>query len=127
MAQINVSTGSSFIIDAANTYLFSLPADRAASTILLHLVSDSFSGSITVKARAGSVAAQTDAIDPVAVNYLNIYSNGAVGDQAYANDALTDTSLILVPATGQQIVLDCTSYTSGTFTVYAVPVLGAAA
>lgn len=127
MADVNVNIGEQFVIDAGNTYFLSAGLGGSVATYLLHLVSDSFSGSITVKARAGCAEAQSDAVTPVAVNYLKMYVNGAVGDQSYANAALTDTSLILVPATGQQIVLDCTTYTSGTMTVYASSVMGSAA
>ncbi len=73
----------------------------------------SFSCSVTIK---GSV------IDS---NYTLIalgYKNQATGTNATA--AITGNALVLVDAAGLNVVLDCTSYTSGSLAFTAIPMVG---
>ena len=117
--KITIKTADAFYLGDAN--------DTWAGTLCVHLVSGTFVGSISVKGMSRTKEAADDAVTPVAINYVKVYLNGSVADQTYVNTAITDTSLILIPATGQQIVLDCTSFTSGTMTAYVSRVSGAAA
>lgn len=101
-------------------------AAGVASTWAFHIVNDNtFSGTIIVKGRSDSLEAGVDNIGYVAVNYVSIYLNGAVSDQTYKNTTITTTSLILVPSTGQSIAFAITC-ASGSCSVYARPVVGAA-
>lgn len=124
----NITSGpQKFVISAVNTFVIGATDSAFVGTFHVHLVSSSFSGSVTVKARSAQKDASVDSVPFVTCNYLNTYVNGAVGDQTYVNTAITTTSEILIPASGRQIVLDCTSYTSGTLTAYITPLIGAAA
>lgn len=123
MAQV-VAQPRSFVINAANAYVVGEGGEDAA-TMSLHLVSSSFSGSITIKAFSRNDKAS--AATPVAIPYCKLYLNGSVGDASMVSTAITDSSIILVPSSGLKIVVDCTSFTSGSMTVYPVPVQGAAA
>ncbi len=118
-----------FVINAANRYDLAAPnSDATTGTWAIMLVSSSFVGTITVKAKIGpSQAWNSDTITPVAWSYLSYYLNGAANAGVQAT-GITGTSLILVPASGLRISLDTTSaYTSGTMDVYALPLEGAAA
>jgi hypothetical protein len=97
-----------------------LPANGAGlSTRLVHLVSSSFSGSITVKGRArGTTVAY------VAIPYKKRYLNGAVGDDSFVSTAITDTSIIEINGAGLDLQLDCTSYTSGSMDVHSDDMVG---
>lgn len=120
-------TARKFTISAADAFYLGDASDGRVGTHAVMLVSSSFSGSVTVKARIRGSDAATDAVTPVAVPYLARYLNGAVGSDSIVTTAITGTSLILVPSSGQVPVLDCTSYTSGTLTAYVFPLEGAAA
>lgn len=82
--------------------------------------------SIVVKSRVASQAAGDDGLTPVPVLYLSRYLNGAISTDGLLSTAITGESLILVPASGQDIFLDVT-YTSGNYVVYKIPVGGAIA
>lgn len=128
MATIKGLSGK-FKINGQNTYILGNPGgDSTVGTYAILLQNDgTFSGSVTVKAIPRLVQAwQGDTITPVAWAYLSYYVNAAATAGIQAT-AITDTSLILVPASGLQIVLDCTSYSSGYLTVYTAPCVGAAA
>ena len=99
-------------------------------------MSSSFSGSITVKARSAHPQATAiganmgvagDDIAFSAVPYQTNFLNGAVGDGTLVSTAITGTSIIVIPASGVEIALDCTSFVSGSMTGYVVPLEGAAA
>jgi hypothetical protein len=119
---------SKIVISAADAIVVGDPGMTAVGTIAIMLVASTtgtaWTGSITVKAR--SSAPEAAAETPVAVQYSARYLNGAISTDSLGSAAITGTSLILVPASGQTIVLDCTSYTQGTMTVYKVPLVGAA-
>lgn len=120
---------SKFVISAADTVYIGDPGSSAVGTLALMLVASTgtaWTGSITVKARSSAPEAATDSVTPVAVQYSARYLNGAISTDTLVSTAITGTSLILVPASGQTIVLDCTAYTQGTMTVYKVPLVGAA-
>lgn len=111
-------------LNTQDVHFLGNPSDQIVGTVVLMLVSSSFVGSITVKSRI--CVGEASAVTPVAVQYSARYLNGAISDDDLHSTAITDTSLILVPASGQSIVLDCTAYTSGTMTVYQIPLAGAA-
>lgn len=119
--------GPKFVINAAQQYQLSDGSDNCVSTHALMLVSSSFVGSVTVKAISRARAAVTDGVTPVPVQYVARYLNGAIATDSLGSAAITGTSLILIPSSGQVPVLDCTAYTSGTLTVYVVQLEGAAA
>lgn len=99
-------------INSADTYNFGNAGSGEVSTTMFHLVSSSFSGSITVKGRAMDTE-NTFAEIP----YRALHLNGAVSDGSEVDTAITDTSIIEVDSTGLDVALDCTSYTSGTMAV----------
>lgn len=126
MATIH-ATGPVFTITGQNLYILGDASDAFVGTYQVHLVSDTFVGSVSVVARSRQPQAATDSVAFVAWNYLNTYVNGAVGDQTYVSTAITDTSCILIPATGVQIALNCSAFTSGTLKAYVTPMVGSAA
>jgi hypothetical protein len=83
---------------------------------VIHLISSSFVGTITVKARAAGSPAATAYVP---IPYKSRYVNGAVGTEAFVTTGLTGTSLIEVNATGLDISLDTTAaFTSGSMLAY---------
>jgi hypothetical protein len=118
-----------FTITTQNTYVIGDASKTNVGTILVHLVSSSFSGSITVKSRSREQEAGPDGDDLtfLAVSYLKRNLNAAVADDTLVSTAITDSSIILIPASGQSIALDCTSFISGTMTAYVTKLDGAAA
>lgn len=119
-----------FVINSANganTNVVGSGSRGLISTLAIHLVSTSFSGTIRIKSRAAGKDAADDSVPFVQVVYLARYLNGAVGTDSLVSTDISDTSIILVPASGQSIAVDCTTFTSGTMTVYVNPLEGAAA
>lgn len=128
MAQLKVNNTRKFKIDGQNTYILGDASDRVVGTVSVQIVNGgAFVGSITVKARNRSEEADDDGVAFVPTVFEKLYLNGAVGDGTLASTAITTDSLILVPASGLQISLDVTAYTSGNLTVYVTPLEGAAA
>lgn len=128
MATINAA-GGDFIIDGANTYIIGEGADTVASTLVVHLVSASFNGTVIVKKRSNAPQAIANNIAFVATPYVKEHLNGSAGDQSYVTTTITGNSgdsLIVIPATGGQIAL-VTTLVSGTMHVYVSRVEGAAA
>lgn len=125
-AAINHRTGT-FTIDATGLYSLGIGHLGFSSAINVQLVSDSFSGSITVKARnlaAGAASPSNDTVPPVLIPYTKLYLNGSVADGSTVSTAITTSSLIQIPSSGMEIVLDAGTVTSGTITVYFTPVAG---
>ena len=128
MADKRVNNTRKFTIDGQNNYILGDASDHVVGTLSVQIVnSGAFVGSITVKARNRSQDADNDGVAFVPTVFEKLYLNGAVGDGTLASTAITGASLILVPASGLQISLDVTAYTSGTLTVYVTPLEGAAA
>lgn len=107
-----IAAGQSFSIASADTFIISGQKQGAATIILVDLRSVSFVGSITAKCRAAG-----SANTPLAISYRKHYLNGAVGDETFVSTAITTDSIIEFNAAGLDIVLDCTSFTSGSATV----------
>lgn len=126
MADIQAGVGRDFSIVSADQYKLNNASDGYAGTIAIQLVSASFSGSVSITARVHR-GGQTNATAFVACNYVSIYLNGSVSDQTYKSTAITTTSLILVPATGLDIAINCTSFVSGALNVTWSPATGSAA
>ncbi len=117
-----------FPINSADTYVIGNAAQAFVGTYAVHLVSASFVGTIVVKGRSYVIG--SDAASPAFVGfpYLPLYLNAAVGTFGTGSAAnITDTSYILIPASGATIALDCTAYTSGQMNVYCIGQAGAAA
>lgn len=100
--------------------------DLVGTWAIMVVNTSSLVASIAVKARIRGPYAATDAVGFVPISYLKLYLNGAVGDNTLVTTAITDTSLIFVPASGLSVSLDVT-FTSGTGTIYSWPLEGAAA
>lgn len=120
-------TGNPFTISATGLYSLGTGHQYTNSLINVHLVSNSFSGSVTIVAR-NLTAAQTspndDTLAPVAIPYTKLYLNGSVADGSTVSTAITTTSLIQVPASGMEILINAGTVTSGTLTVYFTPLMG---
>ena len=99
-------------IVAANAHYLQPANSGIVNRWTIGLNSASFSGSVTIKCRPTGTADT-----PVASPYIGLYVNGAVGTGAATTTAITGTSNIEVDATGMEVVVDCTSYTSGTLTM----------
>lgn len=127
MAEHQMNGARKFTIDAADTFRLGDASSGVVGTFGVHLVSDSFNGVIKVKARSRLNEAQEDGVTFQQIPYEKLFLNGAVGDGSLVSTDITGDSVILVPASGLEIALDCTAYTSGSMDVYVVPLEGAAA
>ena len=120
--------GPAFPITATNTYVLGDADNGAVSTWAIHIVATGFTGTVIPKARSrsiGGISVTTPAF--LEIPYLPLVLNGSVGTYGTGSAVdITDTSIILVQASGLSIALDCT-VAAGSLTVYAVPCLGAAA
>lgn len=125
MANVTAS-GPKITIKSADTFYLGNAGQTFVSTWAIMLVSSSFTGSVTVKSRIQGKEAADDSVAPVQVVYTARFLNGVAGTDALVSTAITTTSLIIVPATGQSIVLDCTSYTSGSLVAYTFAYEGSA-
>lgn len=120
MATTNLAPPTfSATLGAADTLVLPAAASGVVGRWIVHVVSSSFSGSITVK---GRLAGSGNTL--VAIPYVGRYLNGAVGSDASGTAAITDTSLVDIDATGLEVALVCTSYTSGSMDVKAIRVEG---
>jgi hypothetical protein len=90
-----------------------MPVSDRVCSYLIHFQSASFSGSVTIK---GGVA--DGSLTGMAVAYKDMETG------LNATAAITDSGLILVDASGIDITLDCTAYTSGSLTFTARPMIG---
>jgi hypothetical protein len=120
--------GNGGLIDSADTYIIGDASQAFVGTYAIQLIDNSMVGTVIVKARSrASGLANTVATAFVEIPYLPLNVNGTVVAYATGSDAdITEGCLILVPATGLTIALDCTAYTSGNFRAYVQPVAGAA-
>jgi hypothetical protein len=101
------------VIDATGQTLLAIPVSDRVCSYLIQFESASFSGSVTLKgALSGSGYTQT----------ALAYKNMATG--ASATDAITGSGLVLVDASGCDVVLDCTSAASGELAFTAIPLVG---
>lgn len=117
-----------FVIDSADTYVIGNASQAFVGTYAIHLVSNSFSGTIVPKIRAYGIGNSAASPAFLEVPYLPLYLNGSPGTYGTGSAAdITDTSYILVPASGGMLALDCTAYTSGSMTCYVIGQAGAAA
>lgn len=112
-----------FTINSADDYVLGGAHSENVATWHIHLVKVSGTVSLTVKSRSAN--REASAATPLAVPYCARYLNGVVSNDALVTTTITDTSMILVPASGQSIVLS--SGNTGVVTVYARPLEGAAA
>lgn len=129
MAIVNLN-GPTGVIASADQFYIGNGSDMTVAMIGLMLVSSGpFSGSISVKSLISTPYTNTNnpAPTPVPILYESRYLNGAISTDGLLATAITGTSLIIIPCTAQQIVLDCTSFVSGKMLVYKVPVAGATA
>lgn len=109
-----------------NTYVLGDTNNAIVGTWLVHIVNtSSLSASIVVKARARGEYAATDAVPFVPISYAKLYLNGLVSDNTLVSTTITNTSIVLIPASGLSVALDVT-FTSGTGAVYSWPLEGAA-
>lgn len=126
MATQRVSSGRKFKIKAGDTYILGNPSNNVVGTFAVMLVNDAaFVGTVTVKARSSAPEADVDNVAFVPWRYAAGWVNGAASDFSLINTGITTDSNILIPASGQEIALDVTAYTSGSMTAYVVPMEGA--
>lgn len=76
-------------------------------------VPSAFSGSVTIKGRV-----RGSGNDPVAIAYVDF------ADGTTKTAAITGAALLLVDASGLDVELDCTAYTSGELQYDALPLIG---
>jgi hypothetical protein len=106
----NPTSGS---IAATGQTVLPLPVSDRVCSYLIHFNSAAFSGSVTIK---GGVDDKNYALSALA------YKNMATGENA--TDAITGSGLVLVDASGCNVVLDCTAYVSGGLSFTAMPRVG---
>lgn len=111
--------------DVSSTIVIGTGSQRIVSALAVHIVVASGTLSIAVKARSVQPVARKgqDDVAFAAVPYVKHHLNGAAGDGTLVTTAITGTSLITIPATGQEVALDLTQ-TSGVATVYVTPIEG---
>lgn len=128
--------GSSFTLvvgSASNIYALANhnPGIVSPGGVLIQIVATTLTGSISVVARAGMKEAIDDAVAFVAWPYRSFFLNGAAADGSLAAGssgvAITNTSILLVPADGVQIGLSVTALTVGSAKVYWQPLFGSTA
>lgn len=90
-----------------------LPVSDRVCSYLVHFQSSSFSGSVTIK---GGVA------DGSRTSLAVAYKDMTTGLNSTA--AITGNALVLVDASGIDLTLDCTAYTSGSLGFTARPMIG---
>jgi hypothetical protein len=121
--EVEVAAGKTVLTNGVvTTYTYGDPGRGGASGWMFHIVSNGATGSITVSGRARGAQAETDQVAMSPIPYRSAFLNNAVGTNAFVNTAITNTSIIWVPATGLSIGLAVTALTVGTFTVYATPI-----
>ena len=114
-------------VEGTGLYILGDASDGIVGTFSIHLANlATFAGSVTIKARSRMTQADADNVVFQPIPYLSLYLNGAIGDMTYHTAPITGESIVLVPATGLQIGLDCT-VTSGLARIYWCPMEGAAA
>lgn len=126
MALIQVS--NQFVINSADTYVIGNASQAFVGTYAVHLVSNSFNGVIVPKLR--SLVVGNSDVTPafVEVPFLPLFLNGSVGTYGTGSSVdITNTSYILVPASGGVLALDCTTFTAGEMACYVIGQAGAAA
>ncbi len=114
-------------ITSAETYVLGDASKTNVGSIAVHLVpstSPAWSGTIRVKSRSREAPST---VTHKQVPYLKRYLNGAVADDTLVSADITGESIIIIPASGQSIALDCTTYGDGTMTAYVTKLDGAAA
>lgn len=112
------------VINSADNYVYGNADNSLPSTWLFHGVASSFVGTgLVVKGRKANTTATF-----LPIPYVRRYVSAAASDDTVVSAALSGTFIIKVDATGLDISLDnTTGYTSGSFTVYAKSLSGAAA
>lgn len=117
-----------FTINSADTYVIGDASQAFVGTYHVMLIDNSASMTVVVKGRSrvvGSTAA-TPAFVEIPYLPLNVNGTAEASYPTYSDADITEAVMILIPATGMTVALDCTAYTSGTFTAYVQPVAGAA-
>lgn len=124
--------GGPLIIDGApngtNTYILGDASQGFVGTFAIQ-VYERVAGTISIvvegRSRLGVGTATVPPLEPIP--YLPLHLNGTVATYGTGSSvAITDNSLILVPATGLDVALNVT-YTDGEWDIYVTPHVGAAA
>lgn len=106
-------------INAVNDYYIQPMNSGVVARWVIQLVSNTWTGSATIKGRLMGTAAT-----PVAIPYIGLFVNNAVGTGAATTTALTNTSLIEVDASEVEVVVNVTASSANTATLSVRPVLG---
>lgn len=80
--------------------------------------------SVTIVGRTRQAIADKANIPFVGTLYRKLFLNGLIGDGSLVATAITTTSSIIIPATGQSIAILVGALTSGNALVYATPCVG---
>ena len=108
-----VITGS---VGATGQFQLGEAAAGRVSSWLVQFQSASFSGSVTIKGKASANAASAYTLS--ALGYKDMATS------AVATAAITGNALVLVDGSGLNVILDCTSFTSGSLGFVALPLVG---
>lgn len=106
-------------VSAVNAYYLAPANSGVVNRWAIQIVSNTWTGSATIKGRLIGTAAT-----PVAIPYLSIYLNGAVGTGGLVSTAITGTSIIEVNASEIEVVVDVTASSANNMTLSVRPVLG---
>lgn len=107
-------------INSADTYVLGNTGDGTVGTWVVQAEESTFVGSIVIKGRKKGSAAPF-----LAIPYKQRNIGGTVSDDTTVTTTLTDQGfLVAIDAAGLDVALDCTAYTSGSLSVYAVPLVG---
>ena len=107
MANLPVISSPVSIV-SADTYIIGQGSEHSASTCLIQFTNSSFTGSVTIKARKARSAGAF-----VPIPYIRRDLAGTVSDDTSVTAAITAAAMIKVDATGLQIAIDCTAFTTG--------------
>lgn len=119
------------IASTGDTYVIGDGSQAFAATWVLDIRNSSgtvFDGTATVVARSREIGsrASTPTFHPIPYLPLSLAGTAAASYPTYSDADITGTALIYVPATGLTIGLEIDSWTEGSLTVYATPLVGAA-
>ena len=106
-------------VSAVNAYFLQPINSQVVNRWAIQIVSNTWTGSATIKGRLLGTTAT-----PVAIPYIGIYVNGAVGTGAATTSALTTTSIIEVDASEIEVIVDVTASSANNMTLSVRPVLG---
>lgn len=101
-----------FTIDGANQYIMGGDSTGQVSILVLHILSNTATGSMVVKGRKRGTAFAF-----VTLPYKSRFLNNAASTDGNLTTAITNTSIVEIDAAGLDISLDVSALSANTFTV----------